>query len=245
MKKGILLLALFAGILLSTHAQNLTLSTIQGNPLPNGTEFNVYGDTNTTLMCGVWVTNGSASAMRVLCKRTNVSVLAGTENSICWGGSCWPANVSMSPRATGIAAGATDKTNFAGDYKPHSHCGQSVVRYTFLDSTNVNDSVCFVVNYITCGLGVDDQPGPGIEISGAYPNPSDKYTFINYTFTEFVANSSVVVIDMMGSEVISIPVPDREGKIRIDTQYLPDGIYFYSFLLNGKPHYTKKLIVRH
>lgn len=243
MKKILLLIVLLSSFCFASFAQNLTLSNAQGS-VPNGTIITIYGDTSETLIVHMKVTNSSASNMDVKLRKKHISVVAGSEVTFCWGGSCWGASTYVSPDPTTINAGATDSTNFAGDYKAKGHIGVSTVMFTFFDMNNANDSVCFIAVF-DCSLSSVQDIKVSADISGAYPNPADKYTYINYSLTALDNTAKVVIHDMMGSEVANIPVTEKEGKLRIDTYSFPAGVYFYSFILNNRIYNTRKLVVSH
>ncbi len=243
MKKIITFIWITFFLSLFINAQNLQLSA-SGNILTNGDTVTVTGGLLSTLSAHVDVKNNAADTLSVKCKRFHVNVVMGSENSICWGGGCWPINVSQTPNPTDIGAGAT-ATEFTGDYKANGNEGISIIRYTFFDMNNVIDSVCFIAKF-------DGQANFGFSetlkstfISDIYPNPADKSGVINYALTEADKSAKVVVHDMIGNEVRVIPVTEKEGTIRVDTYNLTEGIYFYSFIFNNKIYYSKKLIIDH
>jgi hypothetical protein len=242
MKKTILLLGIFLTFSLSNFAQNLTLSNNSGTVL-NGDTVTVNGVASNTLMCHVDVANNSAAELSVKCRRTELNMVTGSTNSICWGGQCWPDNVSQTPDPTVIAAGDT-ATEFSGDYNPHGFAGTSIIKYKFFNMNNVTDTVCFFGKFIAASVGIDESVVYS-DISPAFPNPSDKASFINYRLSENDNHAKVIVSDMVGNEVKTISLEGKEGKVRIDTYNMPEGIYFYSFILNNKAYYTKKLVVSH
>jgi hypothetical protein len=240
MKKIILVLGLIFTAGLSVFAQNLTLSKGTTNYL-NGDTITVGGDASTILVCLIDVTNNSANTLSVKCSRTNINVVSGSTNSFCWN-TCWNDNTSTSPLPVIIESDST-ATEFTGDYNGHSNSGVSIIRYRFFDMNNIADSVCFFGKFVAT-LGVNEN-STGAEISDAYPNPASSYTNINYKLTAGDNSANIIISNLLGQKVVSIPVNEKEGKIRIETGMLNDGIYFYSFILKNKVVYTKKLIVKH
>jgi hypothetical protein len=241
MKKVLLILGIILTAGLSVYAQNLTLTKGLTN-ISNGDTITTVGDATTTLTCLIDVTNNAAVSLSVKCLRTDIDVVPGSTNSICWGGSCWPVNVSLSPDPTVIAAGAKS-TEFSGDYKANGNSGVSIIRYRFFNMNAIADSVCFYAKF-DATVGINESSSDA-EISDAYPNPANSYTNIIYKLTGGYNSANIIISNLLGKEVISIPVNEKEGKIRIETEMLTDGIYFYSFVLKDKIVYTKKLIVRH
>ncbi len=240
MKKIVILLSiiLFSGII--SQAQNITLKN-SGTNYANGDTLVVSGSASVTLSSFMDVTNNSGTSMSIKCHRVDLNIVAGSTNSICFGGSCWPDTVSISP-ASIVAAGATT-SEFSGDYKAHGFGGTSYIRYTFYDQHTTTDTICFIGKYIASGVGIDELTG--VSISDAYPNPANTFAVINYAVSSADNSARVIVSDLLGKEMISIPVTEKEGKIKIETGNLVNGIYFYSFRTKDKIAYTKKLIVKH
>lgn len=242
MKKTILFLGVFLTFSLWISAQSLSLSH-NSDPMADGDTLTVSGGVSTTLMAHVDVTNNSAAELSIKCRRMEVSLVSGSTNSFCWGGQCWPENVSQSTDPTVIAAGAT-ATEFSGDYKANGNEGISIIIYKFFDMNNPHDTVTFVCKFVSSSVGISESDN-NLSISPAFPNPSNKYTFISYQLSEKDNNAKVILSDMVGNEVKSLIVAGKEGKVRMDTYDMPDGIYFYSFILNNTVYYTKKLVVAH
>ncbi len=240
MKKTLLILGIVLTTGLSVFAQNLTLSDGAHN-VANGDTVTVAGDIASTLFCHINVVNNGTVSLSVKCLRTDIDVVPGSTNQICWGGQCWGTTVYLSPDPTIIAAGAT-VTEFSGDYKANGNAGISIVRYRFFDMNNISDSVMFHGKFdATIGINETDP----VSVSDLYPNPADNASFLNYRVSTKFSQGEIRVIDILGNKVQVIPLYDVEGKIRINTEILNSGIYFYSLILDGKQMFTKKLIVRH
>jgi hypothetical protein len=240
MKKILLGLSIIFTLSLSIVAQNLTLSKGSTN-YSNGDTITVGGDPSATLACLIDVTNNAADTLSVKCLRTHISIVSGSTNSFCWT-SCYSDNVSLSPSPVIINAGETF-TGFSGDYKGHGNAGVSIIRYRFFDMNNISDSICFFGKF-DATVGINENSSDA-EILNAYPNPANNYTSIVYKLSTGDNSANIIVRNLLGKEVISIPVIDKEGKISIETGSLTDGIYFYSFIIKDKVANTKKLIVRH
>jgi hypothetical protein len=240
MKKALLLLTIVLIAGFSVFSQNLTLSDGAHN-VPNGDTIMVAGDVTSTLFCHINVINNAGVALSVKCIRTNVVVVPGSTNTFCWGGSCWDTSYYISPDPTIIAAGETS-TEFSGDYKANGHSGISIVRYRFYDMNNVSDSVMFY-GLFDATVGINELPQ--LTVSDIYPNPADNAAFLNYNITSNFTKAEIRIIDILGNKAQIIPLNDREGKVKISTANLTSGIYFYSAIIDDKPVFTKKLIVRH
>ncbi|HNW91031.1 MAG TPA: T9SS type A sorting domain-containing protein [Bacteroidales bacterium] len=243
MKKIILLTFGLLILFFNGSAQNLTLSK-NSNSVANGDTLTFTGGLTTTIAAIVDVKNNSADTLSVKCKRTHIDVIHESENSICWGGSCWPITESVTPDPTIMNPGATS-SEFSGDYKANGVAGISIIRYTFFNISDANDTVCFIAKFVSLADFGLNETSNSLMIGGVYPNPADKACFIDYILPVAENNAKIIITDMVGNEVKIIPVKEKEGKMRIATYDMPEGVYFYSFIINNKAHYTKKLVVAH
>jgi hypothetical protein len=242
MKKAllILLIILFAGW--GVYSQSLTV-TKGGNNVANGDTLTVSGDVWTLLQLTANVTNNAADTLSIKCKKIHTSVILGADVSICWGGSCWDSSHYVSDDPTIINAGQT-ATEFSGHYKAMGHAGVSIVRYKFYDENNVTDSISFFGKFIgTSGVGINESNM--LTTGEIYPNPADNTAYLNYSISTEFSNGEIRVIDLLGNKIQIIPFYEKNGRIKINTENLNSGIYFYSMTLDGKMMFTKKLIIRH
>lgn len=239
MKSTILFLSIILSI--TTMAQNLSLSTDGGTLAPDETIY-IWGDSGqyTTIYCYLHVTNNGASDMDVLVKKTEVSILSGTENSFCWG-NCYMPSIFVSPTPVPIAAAQTDMSSFSGDYMPKGQAGLSTIRYTFFDKMNSNDSIAVNVVF---GSGTASINSFETENTiAAYPNPAT--THVNFTYQSTAAqNGELVILSAAGTEVYR-SVISPNAPLNVDVRSFNAGLYFYSVQTNGQSDAVRKLIVMH
>jgi len=242
MKKNILLIALLIFLFDNASAQDLSLSWAYG-ALTNDTTITVVGDTATLTSVGVYCKNNGTSLLSVKVRKKEISVVAGSQNYFCWG-SCWASSVYTSPDSVDIAHDSMSYA-FTGDYKAKDHMGITTIMYTFFDMFNPNDSVCVVVNYDCSMSAVGEIPSENIEFSNAFPNPANDHVAFNYSIPPSLNDCELIIRDLVGNIVSNILITDKTGTLKIYTDKLNNGVYFYSLLVNDKPSFTRKLIVRH
>jgi len=222
-------------------AQNLSLSTDGGALTPDETIY-IWGDSGqySTIYCYLHVTNNSASNMDVMVKKTEISILPGSENSFCWG-SCYIPTVFVSPTPITIIAGQTDLSSFSGDYMPKGFAGLSTIRYTFFSKTNVNDSVAVNVVF---GSGTASINSFETESAvSAYPNPAT--SFVNFTYqSNASSNGELVILSAAGTEVYRTAISPNT-PLNVDVRNFNAGLYFYSVQANGQKGAVRKFIVMH
>lgn len=241
MKLVFLLLAIMS-LTTTSMAQNLSLSN-DGGPLTPDQTIHIWGDSGqfNTIYCYLHVTNNSASDMEVLMKKIEVNVLAGTENSFCWGG-CYGPSVFVSPTSVAIGAAQTDLSSFSGDYWPKGQLGQSTIRYTFFDKNNVNDSVSIIVVYGSGTASVNDFETESVVT--AYPNPA--FSSVNFSYQKpGFEPAQLIIFSPTGAEVYRNTILSDNTPLSVDLSNFNSGIYYYSVFHQGQASEMKKLVVLH
>lgn len=86
--------------------------------------------------------------------------------------------------------------------------------------------------------------GESIRVSNVFPNPVSNQAGIDYTLTDPQADASIVIHNLLGNKVAETPLEKGSSNVRIPTDLLNNGIYFYSLYVNGKRVATKKMLVK-
>src|SRR6188508_1053059 len=98
------LLAILAGFAFSTAIAQSTTVQIQNAP---GTVYGTYTQAS-PLAVTFPVVNTGTQPIDLKVRRKIIQEVNGSENNFCWGINCYPPNVSVSPDAETILAGATN-----------------------------------------------------------------------------------------------------------------------------------------
>jgi hypothetical protein len=83
-----------------------------------------------------------------------------------------------------------------------------------------------------------------ITIHDVYPNPVVDQAFIDYRIHNESVKARVVIHNVLGRTMNETDLPVFESKIRLQTDELATGIYFYTLYLDNDGVLTRKLIVR-
>jgi len=76
------------------------------------------------------------------------------------------------------------------------------------------------------------------------PNPTDGTTLIRYRIPQQAGQARINLYSVKGEQLKSFPISQRgEGELSLDTATLPEGIYLYRLLIDGKPIDAKKLLL--
>jgi hypothetical protein len=212
----------------------------------------LWGDPSTDIEKELIVKNTTASNKTVKLKRVLVSGFNSTLPNqdtlqICWNVCLAPSwNTTQTAGNVTILADSTadfsvNGIGFHSLFSPCSLLGTRVVRYTFWDNTNSTDSAS-VVNYHITGVGFAENKLNNFSFSSPHPNPANGSAVVNYEFSVH-AKAQLKIYNIAGSVVKEIPAEELTGKLVIETDNMPNGIYFCRMLVNGKAIGTKKLIV--
>lgn len=254
MKKLILISALFAFIF-SINAQSLVLH--QGTQLlTNDQEITFPVDIGLDMLgaptTSIKVENTTNDYVLVKVKKTIIDTVAGSKNSFCWG-QCFSPTVYTSPNSKIIHENETDEESFYAEYWPNGTAGITSVRYTFYiynseitdPDANYTDSVSVIMHFVVGPTSVEQYPMANSILSNARPNPASSFTNIPYSLpSSFSGEAQIIIKNLLGSNVYNESLNNSNGKIFINTADFEPGIYFYSLVVNGQTHSTKKLIVK-
>lgn len=83
-----------------------------------------------------------------------------------------------------------------------------------------------------------------ITIHDVYPNPISDQAFIDYKIHNESMKAKLVIHNILGSALGEYALPTFETKIKIQTEDLAAGVYFYTVYLDEEGVLTRKLIVR-
>ena len=242
MKKVLLFASVSLLFFATAYAQSLSLSWV-GGAISNGQTITIAGDTAGTVYSYIDCSNTSATTVTVKVKKKHVNIVSGTENSFCWV-TCYLPNVFLSNYSKDIAADSTAH-DFSGEYNAHGNVGITTVMYTFFNIDNEADSAWVLVNY-DCSMSStpEIQKPAEVEFSNAYPNPASTQVSFRYKLPDMSGSPRMMIRDILGNTVISMPIRDTEGTLNVETSSLSDGVYFYSLTLDGQPYFTKKLVIK-
>jgi hypothetical protein len=101
-------------------------------------------------------------------------------------------------------------------------------------------------------LTIDEKPARSfvfqsrdLTIHDVYPNPvTQQLAFIDYHLADEAVKAKVVIHNILGSPVGEYELPSFETRVKIPTDELSSGVYFYTVYLDNIGVLTRKLVVR-
>jgi hypothetical protein len=212
--------------------------------LSNGAEVYQSGRSD-TLQLITWLTikNLSTATKEVMLRKDEIALLPGATASICWAGNCYDPAVTVSASPLSILPGDSSSGCF-GHFAPNGCRGTSVVRWTFFSRSDPGDSLSITVHYSTYPTAADNRPDPEFGFSCSGRVRAGNRILFSYSLPPG-RQGRAELRTMSGTRVTETAPFFLSGNAAVGTVGLPDGIYFCSLLLDGKPVITKKIPVYH
>lgn len=241
MKKIFLLLAL-ACTATVMNAQDISF-IYNNDTLQDGDTITVYGAPSQTIMASMKVKNNTDAAISnayALCQNLTPDSVIIVE-SLCFG-RCQAGNVSpkFSVAANSVASGL-----LVVDLKVPASAtlGKSeVFMLTAGNNPQYNNMAEIYIKAIVHSAGIDETESMGT--LSASPNPADNQVTIQYTLGDNTSAAHLVIYNITGSQVRSIPLSQPSGSVAVNIDDLPAGIYAYGIEANGSRSAMSKLVVK-
>ena len=93
------------------------------------------------------------------------------------------------------------------------------------------------------GISSSNPAMEGFALQQNVPNPFSNETLIGYQLPAQVSNASLVVYDLSGKQITSLPLEKNASSITITSEKLAAGIYIYSVMADGKILDSKRMVV--
>jgi hypothetical protein len=124
--------------------------------------------------------------------------------------------------------------------------GVSSVRYLAFNKSNPSHAIDFEVNFT-----IDEKAEKPaiynsrfITVNSVYPNPANEHAFVDYKVTSDHIKAKIRLHNLLGNVVGEYELSSAENLMRIRTDDLSAGIYFYTLYIDNESVMTRKLIVK-
>lgn len=124
--------------------------------------------------------------------------------------------------------------------------GESTIKYIAYNRSSPTEYIEFELNFV-----VEEKPekqslynSRQITLHDVYPNPVSNYAFVDYKILNERSKVRIVLHNILGNKLIEYELPFSESLVKIRTEELSSGIYFYTLYVNSESVLTRKLIVR-
>ncbi|MAC85516.1 MAG: hypothetical protein CMC94_01045 [Flavobacteriales bacterium] len=157
-------------------------------------------------------------------------------NYFCWGEYCYGPSTDVSPNSLFMSSGEVNSSFSAYLVMPEYEFSFTV-NYCFSVVTDSSIKTCVDVIYTSI------PPSIGLEETqshfSVYPNPANDVLYVNSYSSVAV---DFVLFDVLGNEVYNDVLSSLKS---IQLNEFSSGVYFYSFVVNGKNTDIQKLIIAH
>lgn len=232
MTKKILFISLLATISIATKSQSLEFvynnGVLANNAVVNITNFTSDDEVGVEMVFNALLQNKTSKDVKVIVRKSEISVPAGSTNTFCTGLGCY--TTSASAEYT-IAANSND---------PLFHClfspvapSTATIKYTASVSGSLGDEVSVTVNYQYAPTGIKEV---GIQLLNVIQQ--------NNSFAiQYESNNDIFlkIIDLSGREKARYTLPVGSNKYNLDIQ-LSKGAYLFVFENNKGNKIAKKII---
>ena len=123
---------------------------------------------------------------------------------------------------------------------------ESSLRYLAYNKSNPNQSLEVDLNF-----NVEEKLGKAniyssrhITVYDVYPNPAVDHANVAYKLNNDVVQAKILVHNILGNIIEEYALSSMEPLIRINTEALSAGIYFYTLYVENEGVMTRKLIVK-
>ncbi|MBT3207258.1 MAG: T9SS type A sorting domain-containing protein [Bacteroidetes bacterium] len=178
------------------------------------------------------IKNISTNNINVQCKKRHIQLIPNTQNYFCWS-SCFPPYTFESTIPVTIPSNETIDI-FSGHYKPNGKLGCILVAYTFYNNDNPSDSAMALVKFIMdfCNpTSIAKVNKNQKQFSQPYPNPATSYFFID-KLSKSMSNQIISIYDSMGKLISIQSIDNVNSRLKVNTNYLKRGYYFYKISNN-------------
>lgn len=188
------------------------------------------------------IRNLTSQDWNVLVKKEVIEDLEGVSNYFCWG-LCFGPDTYVSPNPVAVPANSVTSVgalSFHAMFEDNVF-GKVQVKYSAYDERHPEDAVTINVVFHKSGEGVHEVAA--VRFGQAYPNPAS--SVVNFDYNVNASDrASVSVYNLLGQEVMSLPINTLQDRLSISVADLNNGIYFCNLFVNGSAVKTEKFVVK-
>jgi hypothetical protein len=182
----------------------------------------------------------------VVLNKSNVDTAAAY---FCFAGNCYGKTTTISPTPLRLQAlkSASDTSALfyilIADLDEATKVGLSLIKYTFFNVNNANDSVQISVRYNTANVGISSS-NKELGSLDIFPNPATDNAILKI-ISHNAFEGKLGIYNALGAVVSERHISLIEGKnnVQLNLENLPQGIYFVNVRTN-ESSVTKRLIIK-
>jgi len=124
--------------------------------------------------------------------------------------------------------------------------GLSTVKYIAYNKSNPSQTIEFEVNFAVEEKAKKQSiySSKYITIKDVYPNPVVDHALVDYKISNEQIKAKIIIHNILGNNQGEYELSATENLLRIPTEDLSAGIYFYTLYINDEGVLTCKIVVR-
>lgn len=203
------------------------------------------GEIGNTMEVPIKIKNLTDSPIQIVVKRVDKVIGTSQSSHFCWGDNCFDDKVDQIPLSQRIQVGETSD-KLISVLETGLVAGISTVKYLIYNRDTPSDAVEYEVNYtIEEDLGNNVIfSSPDVKINEVYPNPANEFAIFDYNLTNEDIEAKIVMHNVLGSIVGEYELVYLETKLKIITENMNPGVYFYTLYIDNDGMMTKKMVIR-
>ncbi|MBL6444913.1 T9SS type A sorting domain-containing protein [Fulvivirga sp. 29W222] len=223
-------------IICFAHAQNFEVIEQSGT---------LKGSIGGTVKAPIKIKNTSDRPIQIIVKRTDQIIGTSQSSYFCWGDECYEPEISQMPLSKKLEPGETS-SKLKTVLETGLSAGFSTVKYLIYDRDNPSDAVEYEVTYTVEDLDKKNTifSSDQVHINDVYPNPVVDFAIIDYNLLKEDIHAKIVIHNVLGSIIGEYELAYLETKLKINTEELNPGVYFYTLYIDNDGIMTRKLVIR-
>ena len=191
------------------------------------------------------VQNVTDQPISIVIKRVKAEIGTTQINQVCFDGNCIEDNLDNLTFTKKLDPGEIT-TGFVSILNAGLTEEFSIVSYHIYNKDNPLDAIDFDVHYTVKEALQDDifYESSEILLKDVYPNPVAESAFLDYQLKTEEKKAKIILHNVLGSFVGDYSLPFNENQLKINTQDLNPGVYFYTLYIDSRSITTKKFVVK-
>ena len=207
-------------------------------------EHDLSGEIGRQIESRIIIKNTSNSPVEISISRTTQSIGTTQRSWFCWNSDCFEEETNKLPFNYTLKPGEV-VSSFRPILNSGISEGFSSVTYTISEKSTGYEHD-FKLSY-----SIRSKAKPNaifnsaqLDINDVYPNPVREFAIIDYSLKDSNVEAKVTLHSILGSIVLENTLNPMESKLKLNTEALNPGVYFYTIYLDGEGILTRKIIIQ-
>lgn len=210
-----------------------------------GTKGTYKGHIGKSIQVPISIKNLTDRPIQIVIKRVEQVIGTSQTSYFCWGEDCFDSQIEQIPLSQRVKPGEVSN-KFVSVLETGLVAGISTVKYVIYNRDTPSDMVEYEVNY-TVDEDIADNiifSSSDIKINEVYPNPANEFAVFDYNLLNEDTEAKIIMHNVLGSIVGEYELTYLETKLKVMTESMKTGVYFYTLYLDNDAAITRKLAIR-